>query len=489
VRGSKVRNLCKTAKRAKRRNLQDHQAAADNEEIHRLTKENKELRALLDKINSNLPAASAPVIQYRTLCVLVVMCGIVPFRAVPRILEIFRPLLQFSIPIPHFTSVIHWALRVGVAIFSQVGVLAEPWVALIDCSIDIGTRKALIVLRIPLSTLRNRRNAITLQDCECIGMEISNSWNGQRVFEALTTVFDKTGLPVAILKDGGTDLKKGVSLLCEHNPEKKIYSIDDVGHYTANLLKALFAGTKSFVTFLKIVADGAARIRQTVLAWLLPPKIRTKGRFQGITEVALWAQKVLDLIGKRGKPHSNPDSSKARKAFAGLATLRPFLTHFCQVCSVAELFLALMKTYGLNEATYKSAKEILVKLPNNSLLRIRLSAWLDKHISIFRSIGFPDLSLPVSSDPIESLFGKFKTIIQRNPQAELNRLIFIIPLLCGEHSQPNIDRALAQCSHSQMLRAIEQNVPPTLRQTRKRKLLSPPPSVPKSGDSSSQDSG
>jgi len=59
-----------------------------------------------------------------------------------------------------------------------------------------------------------------------------------------------------------------------------------------------------------------------------------------------------------------------------------------------------------------------------------------------------DIPLLVSSDVIESLFGKFKTIIQRNPQAELNRLIYIIPLLCGTHnftkpSTKNRDRGKA----------------------------------------------
>ena len=57
--------------------------------------------------------------------------------------------------IPHFTSVIHWILRVGIAIFNQVSTITEPWVAIIDCSIDIGTRKALVVLRVPLSALQN----------------------------------------------------------------------------------------------------------------------------------------------------------------------------------------------------------------------------------------------------------------------------------------------------------------------------------------------
>jgi hypothetical protein len=89
---------------------------------------------------------SGTVIELKTLCVLIVICGIVSFRSVPRILQVFQPLLWAIVRIPHFTSVIHWTLRVGIAIFNQVSTIGEPWAAIIDCSIDIGTRKALVVL-------------------------------------------------------------------------------------------------------------------------------------------------------------------------------------------------------------------------------------------------------------------------------------------------------------------------------------------------------
>jgi hypothetical protein len=87
----------------------------------------------------------------------------------------------------------------------------------------------------------------------------------------------------------------------------------------------------------------------------------------------------------------------------------------------------------------------------------------------------------VSSDIIESLFGKFKTIIQRNPLAELNRLSYIIPLLCGTHSSADIDHALKACSHAEMLQSIKHTIPQTLRQQRVQALAQRPHAVPKSG--------
>jgi len=472
-RGSEIRDFRKISSLHKKR------IAHDKQKIHRLENEISRLRGALT--DHGLPVEGGAVIHHRTLCVLIVVCGIVPFRSGPRILQIFQPLLRGKVRIPHFTSVINWTLRVGIAIFKQISTISEPWVAIIDCSIDIGTRKALVVLRVALSALQNKQGAIGPQDCECIGLEVSHKWNGQLVSDALTGIFEKTGIPSTIIKDGGTDLNKGVELFCAQRPEQKIYTVDDVGHFAANALKALFAKSKSFIKFLEITSSAAARIRQTNLAWLLPPKIRNKGRFQGITALANWAQQVLDLIGGKGKAKDNSDLSKARKAFTGLAKLRLFLNNFCHTCAVTELFLELMKTAGLNETTYIAAKDILAKLSDRSLARIRLSIWLEKHIDIHRALAIGQLPLLVSSDAIESLFGKFKTIIQRNPQAELNRLIYVIPLLCGHLSYGDIDLALERCTHTEMIQQIKQTVPPTLRQHRRQEFKRYSISGPKSG--------
>ena len=471
-RGSKMRDFRRTIQANHKR------LAHSQQKIDRLENDVRELRAALNE--RGLPAEGEALIHHKTLCVLIIVCGIVSFRSVPRILQIFQPLLRGKMRIPHFTSVINWTLRAGVSVVKQVSRSSQPWVAIIDCSIDIGTRKALVVLRVALDALQNKQGAIGPRDCECIGLEVSHKWNGELVSDALTKIFSKSGIPSAIIKDGGTDLNKGVELFRALNTERDIHTIDDVGHFAANALKALFATSKSFMKFLDITSKAAARIRQTNLAGLLPPKIRSKGRFQGITKVAKWAQQILDLIGGKGRAPAGSDVSKLRKAFSGLATLRPFLNRFCHTCNITDQFLALMKTEGLNESTYITAKNILGELSEKSLLRNRLSTWLEKHINIHRALSIGQMPLLVSSDAIESLFGKFKTIIQRNPRSELNRLIYVIPLICGNHSYHDIDYALNLCAHSEMLSQLQQTVPQTLRQQREQNLTKCPASVPKS---------
>ncbi len=323
-RGAKIRSLRKAARRRKSKPPRDAPPPSDQEPVAPHPEQNAAQCSGGQNQGRNLPAKASPLIAHRSLCVIIILCGITPFRCVPRLLAIFQPLLRLPLPlrIPHFTSVIHWTLRVGIALFRQVSVRSEPWVAILDCPIDIGTRKALVVLPISLRTLHQKQKAIGLKDGECIGLEIAHAWNGQRVSETLARVFQTAGCPVAVLKDGGADLRKGVELFSGRHPGQNIFSVEDVGHYTANLLKAQYAGKKSFAAFLKIVSTGAALLRQTNLAWLIPPKLRAKGRFQGITALAQWShtncwrsstEKAKTILPRRrGRPArlfpASPDS-------------------------------------------------------------------------------------------------------------------------------------------------------------------------------------
>ena len=57
------------------------------------------------------------------------------------------------------------------------------------------------------------------------------------------------------------------------------------------------------------------------------------------------------------------------------------------------------------------------------------------------------MSLPVSSDIIEALMGKFKAVIQLNPKVEFNRMVLAFPTLCGVIDETQVALTLSQVSH------------------------------------------
>lgn len=439
-----------------------------------------QMRALAEPGSSMVPLSVQQAGTVRVLCVLLAIDAVMPFRSVPRALQITCP----GIWIPHFTSVINWTLRLGLALLQGVTPAPEPWIALIDMSIDVAVKKVLVVLRVPLTALALRGSALTLADCEVIGVEVRESWVGEDVAATLRATFAKAGRPVAVLKDGGTDLARGVDLWRNQDKAGAVQTIDDVGHVVANALKASFAGMQAFQRFLATITKGAAKLRQSEIAFLTPPKIRTKGRFQSITKLAAWANKIAPLIGGRGRAPSGSLTASLRRLLGNLGQHRALIQRFVQTCQVAGRFQEIAKNQGINQKSYSLLKSELAQLPERDKVRLRLQRWLDRQINIQARLAIGQTPLVVSSDVLESLFGKFKVIIARNPKAEFTRNILALPTLCGKRSSIDIDNALHQVTHRDLQRWATRNVGVTQWQWRsafnRGQLL--PATVPKTGN-------
>lgn len=408
------------------------------------------------------PIALADAAAIQTLSVLLVIQAVVSFRAVPRILALTRP----GSWIPHFTSAINWTLRFGLATLQSVEPSAAPWVAVIDTSIDVGLSKLLVALRVPLDALQRRKSAITLADCEVIGIKIQATWNGESVAEALKTIFAKAGNPAAIVKDSGTDLARGVNVWREEAELGSVKVIEDIGHIAANALKREFANTKSFKDFLAYVKAAAGKLWQSDVAFLAPPRPRTKGRFQSITRLARWARRLQPLLGGQGRVDESTIAGRLRRLAGGLAPHRAFLERFTLACDVVERCSEILKNRGMHQANYRQVIAELERLPEASHVRQRLTRWARRHLNIQARLGIGQMPLLVSSDVIESLFGKLKIVLARNPKAEFNEIVLTVPCLCGTPTEESVARALRTVSHRDLERWVDKNVPDTQHQAR-----------------------
>ncbi len=285
---------------------------------------------------------------------------------------------------------------------------------------------------------------------------------------ALETIFKQTGAPVAILKDKGSDLAKGVSLWKENSQKSDLPTIDDVSHVVANALKKQFEDTEPFRKFKEIINAGAARMRQTSIGYLVPPKLRSKGRFQGIGRVTSWAANILSIF--HPDPSVSEDSllEQLRAAMPDFLSVEPFLSKFDQTIQRVNQVLEVLKNQGLSSKTYDSTRGLLTAITEIEVKKA-LDQWLTQQMSIQRLLGsVEDIPLLVSSDIIESLFGKFKYALSRCPSPEINRSALLIPALCGHLERDFIPELLRESSHQELLQWSEQNVPETLRQKRQK---------------------
>lgn len=438
-------------------------------------------RARIAALEADLAARAAAVVplpprhaEIRVLCVTMFLIGVIPCNAVSRILDFLAHSGRLALNwIPDPSSVVNWIGRAGLGLLTRVGPMQAPWIAIIDTSISFGKTKALVCLRVPLDHFVRNKRAPGMRDVECIGISIGEIMNGRTVEAALTSFFQKSGAPRAIVKDGGPDIARGVQnyLLTQGNDDdQKTVVIADVGHVAANALKALYKRNGVIERFLALIDKASDRMRQSEIAALRPPKLRTKGRYQSISRVVKWAATMAWLMGMSGTAPAASLNEALRKAIPGLCAFKPFLMRFERDCLILNDFLALLKEKGLNPETGARAKAHLERLPRGNRMRRDLFAWLESHLALHMKMGLGSVPLLVSSDVIETLMGMLKQVIERMPTPEFSTLTLATPLFCGGQTEETIHTALTSCSHQSLKDWRSENCSRTHRK-RQRDLL------------------
>ena len=395
---------------------------------------------------------------------MLIIQAVVSYRSIPRILNLFNSQTPLGISwIPHFTSVINWTLRFGLGRLKQVKPISVPWLAIIDHSIDIGTKKVLVVLRVTMDALSKKQGAIQLEDCECIGLSVREVVNGESTAKDLDIVFHHAGMPDAIIKDCDATLNKGVKL-CSQMNNIDIPVIEDIGHVMATALKHQFEGKSRYKQFIAKTSQGANYLRQTDLAFLIPPKLRSKGRFQSIGKLAKWGSKMLDVFAVKGRAEKGSVLERLRKTFPGFNTLKPFIKNFACTAKITANVMEILKNQGLDKVSHDRCLQLAQELPVRSKVKKRLSKWLKEHLKIQQEIT--NLPLLVSSDILESLFGNFKHVMQRSPQADMNRTTLLIPALCGNREEETVIQAFKLTSQKDLMAWEQKEIPYTLQKKR-----------------------
>jgi hypothetical protein len=388
------------------------------------------------------------------------------FRASSKVLRAFL-LAGTSLVswVPHFTTSIDWALRLGLHCLQQAQrPLEEPWVCVADFTMQIGCKKALIVLRVPVSALRMGR-ALTLQQVEVIGLSLGETWNGARVNTVFLALFKRCGWPSHVVSDCGSDIKKGIVETLLEAPNRASW-ISDVSHVVANALKRYYAKLSLFQQFQSLCTRMRHRLQQTRFAFLLPPKARAKGRFLSASRQAEWGLRTLAYLEAKER-EASPEVSALAQALRGLKSFKLFLMTFVRNTACVNQVMKIVKTQGLSAGSMHACQETLGDLPVRSPIRKEVSHYLQRYLPVVESSNSPLLG---SSDVIESLIGKAKQRLEANGRSELNKSILLIPCLCGALTQDLVAEALTTVRAQDVTTWVAENVGETMQSKRRREF-------------------
>lgn len=376
----------------------------------------------------------------------------ISFRAVSRVLHVLADWLGIAkAPCPQ--TVINWVMRLSLVRMQSVKLLqgaarhlipfTNGLIWMMDTSITLGTGKLLSVLALDAHHYQLAAGAPGFHHVRCVAVAVSPSWSGEGLADLLERVISVVGRPAAYLKDGGSELKKAADVLSERGLGSPV--IDDISHVVANMLKRRYERQPQFATFLSACARVSSRLKHTVLACLTPPKVQTKSRFMNVHRLVRWADWVLGLL-PAGRAKAGSVVAKLRTCLDELPACRTLIRQFRADAVALLACQEILKTRRLSHDTLHECEPWLDTMAS---VRVRqeFTRYLHYQLETAKQLGLDAVGLPISSDPIESLFGLTKQH-GVGPIQDANRMALRLPALCGaptlEEAQQVLEITVAQ---------------------------------------------
>ncbi len=390
--------------------------------------------------------ASRPKVDVVHLALQLFLEARISFRAVSRVLALLALALGIKqTPCPQ--TIINWVIRLTIVRIDAARTLrglpldqapfTNGLIWMIAISIGLGAGKMVAVLALDAHHHQLVRGAPALGHVHCVGVAVGDSWTGDTIAELLKRLIAQMGRPAAYLKDGGSDLHKAAALLEDDGLGSPC--LDDISHAAAGMLKRTYQSHPAFERLVSACGRASGQLKQTLLACLVPPTVRTKARFMHVHRLVTWADRVLQLSPPGGAPRGSM-LAKLRDALDGLPDCKALIKRFQGDAGGLLACQKILKTRGLGRATVAECEALIAAMPT-AAIRQEFRAYLHYQLETAKTLGLDHVGLPISSDTIESLFGVGK----RHGVGEISdatRIALRLPAFCGTPTREEAEQVL-----------------------------------------------
>ena len=354
-------------------------------------------------------------------CFLKLALSSIGCRPAARALKLLAPLLP-NAEFPSANGGQFWLLRMGLYELRRSRELADDWIWLIDHTIQTGHGKMFVVFAFRMSHWKRKVAEARAKDPDAsvaLGHGDISVWmieridtsNGVVVCEQLTRLSIETAIvPRAILCDQGADVRNGGEMFCEP-ADRPTVLLHDISHAVANALKRQLAACPQWKLFMDEANSCKTKIRQTPLAFLMPPELKNKARWMNLEPLIDWSNRVLKFLDN---PHEGLKKAEvkvtAETVDEKMGWLRQHVESIAQwtlMMEAASTILMFIRMNGYHEAAPEELETLLSKFTHGPPLR--MIAEVLNFVRVQSSRAGTE-SLPGSTEVLESLIGKGKQL-------------------------------------------------------------------------------
>jgi hypothetical protein len=341
--------------------------------------------------------------------------------------------------VPHWSTGRLWLLRIGLAELTRPKPIADDRVWMIDHSIQVGQVKCLVILGIGLGELPICR-PLAHRDMELIDLVPMVEANKHSVAACLEAAAAEAGVPRAILDDHGADLHGGVEIFRAAHP--RVVEIYDIKHKAACLLKALLERDPLWKPFAAAAAAAKGAMQQTELAALVPQSQRSKCRFMNLAGLVDWAVATLALLDDPAQlARAGISWDRASAKLGWLAGYRASLAGWSACHDLIGVTLEAVRDRGLYA---QAGPDLAAALPAAEGQAGELRGRLIEFVTAESSQVRPGEWLPGSTEVLESLFGKLKSLERDQSKSGFTGLVLslgaMVARLTPEAIAESLDR-------------------------------------------------
>lgn len=389
-------------------------------------------------------------------------------RGASRVFEIVSSFFQLGQASPSWYSGRLWLMRIGYYKLFREKEIADDWIWIIDHTIQIGNEKCLIILGIRQSALPVGELYMNHEDVEPIALLPVKKSNGQIVYEQLEGVVEKTGVPRQILSDHGTDVKSGIEKFCQVH--KQTCFTYDIKHKGASVLKRELRNDESWKRFIQKASKTSKKIQQTPMAHLAPPNQRSKARYLNVDTLVNWGRNTLTYLDSLHVGDCENDLKVIQEKLGWLYQYRDHLAQWQELIDVVKSVEDYIKFIGIYpgchiDLTEQLDMDLTTRRANN--VRNELVCFVEQ---LSRDARDGERLLG-SSEIIESVIGKLKSLEQDQSRSGFTGMLLSLPAMLSKTTKDVIQKALESVPTKKVFRWVKENIGQSV-QSKKKEALS-----------------
>lgn len=374
------------------------------------------------------------------------------FRALSISSSIYFHTTELSTKSPTHTTLINWIHKIGYHELTKKKEKASDWIVIPDESIQLGNDKVLVIYGIREKNIQFKR-PLKFQDLEPLRIVSKKSFNGEIIKNILTDLQKDFGKIKYAVGDYGSDIRKGLRL-------SGIPHVHDLTHKIALLIEKIYKDKKEYIEITKKMSKMRTKYSQTKNADIIPPKQRTKSRYQNIGIISDWCIKSLKYIERC--------TMKKDRVYICLKWLVPYKEFIEELSDLHKNICRIekeLKHFGFSDKTKRTCVEIVKTLCSDS--GKRFANGLLTYFEETKRLLPKTKRCLITSDIIESAFGKYKNYVSLNPMAGITNLTLCLAAFTSSLKPVEIKKVLENTKIDDIKKWTEKNIGKTLLQRRK----------------------